>query len=85
MARLSESEIQQSLRTLEGWQVKEKEMSWQVIVEWVDLEVSELTQKICILENNIQGALKGKPEVIKTAIVALLQNLGSGLNIDLIS
>jgi len=61
----------------------------------VDLEVSELTQKICILENNRQGALKGKPEVIKTAIVALLsrghlliedvQNLGSGLNIDLIS
>jgi len=38
----------------------------------VDLEVSELTQKIRILEENIQGAIKGKPEVIRTAIVALL-------------
>ncbi|MDA2921059.1 4a-hydroxytetrahydrobiopterin dehydratase [Desulfobacterota bacterium AH_259_B03_O07] len=27
MARLSESEIQQSLKTLEGWQVKGKEIS----------------------------------------------------------
>ncbi|MFQ5787136.1 MAG: AAA family ATPase [Thermodesulfobacteriota bacterium] len=36
------------------------------------MEVSELSQKIRILEKNIQGAIKGKPEVIKTAIVALL-------------
>jgi MoxR-like ATPase len=41
-------------------------------VERFDLKVSELSQKIRSLERNIQRAIRGKPEVIKTAIVALL-------------
>jgi MoxR-like ATPase len=36
------------------------------------LEVSELSQKIRSLEKNIQTVIKGKPDVIRTAIIALL-------------
>lgn len=37
-----------------------------------DSELSGLSEKIRILEKNIQQVIKGKPEVIKTAIVALI-------------
>ncbi len=36
------------------------------------MEPSELTGKIRSLEVNISGVIKGKPEIVKTAIVALL-------------
>jgi MoxR-like ATPase len=36
------------------------------------LELSELARKIHSLEKNIQGIIKGKPEVVKTAIIGLL-------------
>jgi MoxR-like ATPase len=38
----------------------------------IDSELSGLSEKIRRLEKNIQQVIKGKPEVIKTAIVALI-------------
>lgn len=36
------------------------------------MELSELVRKIRSLEKNIQGVIKGKSEVVRTAIIGLL-------------
>lgn len=41
-------------------------------VEGFQVDSSELTTQILSLEKNISGVIKGKPEIVKTAIAALL-------------